>query len=468
MRDGLYHAWLDRLSPVQFLALSFVVAIILGSILLLLPVSTTEPITPIDALFTATSAVCVTGLIVVDTGTRFTPFGQGVILALIQFGGLGIMTTSSFLLLAFRQRTSLRNLIMLREEYTVTGFGSAWQLILTIALFTVGAEVVGAVVLTQRFAETPSLAHNAVWCGIFHSISAFCNAGFSLFSTSFTGYRGDVTVNLTVPLLIILGGIGFPVIIGLCRTGWARVCRRRRVLTLHAKIVLISTLALLAAGTAAFLAMEWGSAQLDGAGLSERLGTAWFQSVTTRTAGFNTLDFAAASEPTLLTAIILMIIGGSPGSAAGGIKTTTFVVILLVVIAWLRGQDRVEAGKRTIPNDVIMRALVVAVLGVALIVAGTLLLLLTDGSRVQAALDAAGVQHGSFVSLLFEVVSAFGTVGLSVLDTATTGALTWMGKLVIIVVMYLGRLGPLALAQMVLTSRRPINYRYPEEHLLVG
>ncbi len=461
-------SWLDRLSPIQLLALSFLTAIGIGSSLLLLPISTTSPISVIDALFTATSAVCVTGLIVVDTGTRFTPFGQGVILALIQFGGLGIMITSSFLLLVFRRRTSLRNLIMLREEYTVSGFATPVKLILAILTFTFIAQAIGAVVLARRFAEVPELGHNPVWCGIFHSISAFCNAGFSLFDTSFIAYRGDLTINLTIPPLIILGGIGFPAVIGLFQTMRARVRGRRKAMSLHVKIVFMATCMLLLLGTAAYLILESGSGQLAGADSSERLSVAWFQSVTTRTAGFNTLDFADAAEPTLLVTMILMVIGGSPGSSAGGIKTTTFVIILLVVFSWLRGRRRVEANKRTIPDSVVMKALVIALMAVGLILAATLVILLTDGARIQAELEASGAQYGSFVSLLFHVVSAFGTVGLSMLDTAMAGALTWIGKLVIIIVMYFGRLGPLALAQMVLTADRATNYRYPEENLLVG
>jgi len=223
---------------------------------------------------------------------------------------------------------------------------------------------------------------------------------------------------------------------------------------------------LLAAGMLAFLALE--GPYLRGAPFSERLGAAWFQSATTRTAGFNTLNFGGASEPTLLVTIVLMVIGGSPGSTAGGIKTTTFVVILLVVIARLRGHERIEIGKRTIPGAVITKALVVALLGVVLIVAATVLLLITDGSAVREQALKQGWKHGSFVSLLFEVVSAFGTVGLSVLSTGAAGALTWMGKLVIISVMYLGRLGPLVLAQMVFAQEKPLRYKYPEEHLLVG
>ena len=469
MFDHVRRVWLDALTPIQLLALCFVVAILIGAALLLLPFSTTEQgISLIDALFTATSAVCVTGLIVVDTGTRFTPFGQGVILALIQFGGLGIMTTSTFLLLALGQRASLRNLMMLRDEYTVSGFASARKLILMIAGFTLLAEVAGAVILSRRFAADSALGHNAVWAGIFHSVSAFCNAGFSLFSTSFSRYRTDLSINLTVPLLIVLGGIGFPAIIGLFRNVAARLSGTRRTLSLHAKIVFTATAVLLALGTLAFFVLEQSSEELADASFSEKAGAAWFQSVTTRTAGFNTLDLSRASQPTLLVAIVLMIIGGSPGSTAGGIKTTTFVVILLVVLARLRGHERVEAGKRTIPAAVVTKALVVALVGIAVIVSATLLLLVTDGEAVRQALVRQGAKHGSFISLLFEVVSAFGTVGLSVLDTAATGALTWMGKLVIICVMYLGRLGPLALAQMVLAADRPLRYKYAEEYLLVG
>ncbi len=459
--------WFDRLTAMHLLALCFVAAILVGAGLLLLPWATTEPISPIDALFTATSAVCVTGLIVAEPGAQFTGFGQAVILCLIQFGGLGIMTASSLLLLALGGRASLRNLYLLRDEYTLTGRGSARRLIFTIAAFTFVAEAAGAIVLTRRFAAEPSLGHNALWYGVFHSVSAFCNAGFSLFPTSFCGYRGDLTINLVVPLLIIFGGIGFPALNTLFSHVCARIRGVREVLSLHVKIVFAATVALLLLGTVAFLVLE-SSNELADTPLGERVEAAWFQSVTTRTAGFNTLDFAKVSEPTLLATIVLMVIGGSPGSTAGGIKTTTFVVILLVVFARLRGHERVEVGRRAVPNIVITKALTVALLGVALIVVATLFLLMTDGAELGRVLADRGARHGSFVSLLFEVVSAFGTVGLSVLDTATAAALTTPGKLVIIGVMYLGRLGPLALAQMVLTADRPLSYKYPEEYLLVG
>ncbi len=460
-------SWLDRLTAMHLLALCFLAAILVGTGLLLLPWATKEPLSVIDALFTATSSVCVTGLIVAEPGTEFTGFGQAVILGLIQLGGLGIMTASSFLLLALGGRASLRNLNLLRDEYTLTGHGSARQLILTIAAFTLIVEAVGAIILSHRFAAEPSLGQNPVWCGVFHSVSAFCNAGFSLFPASFCHYRGDPTINLVVPLLIVLGGIGFPALNTLVGHVRARFRGEPHVLNLHVKIVLGATAALVVLGMVAFLALESPN-ELKDAPVGERGGAAWFQSVTTRTAGFNAMDFAKVSEPTLLVTIVLMTIGGSPGSTAGGIKTTTFVVILLIVLARLRGHDRVEAGKRTIPNVVITKALTVAILGVALIVVATLFLLVTDGPALGRVLVERSARHGSFVSLLFEVVSAFGTVGLSVIDTATAAALTWPGKLVIICVMYLGRLGPLALAQMVLTADRPLNYKYPEEYLLVG
>ena len=460
MYERVLREWLDALRPVHILALCFVAAIIVGTILLLLPFSTREPIRLVDALFTSASAVCVTGLIVVDTGARFTGFGQGVILCLIQIGGLGIMATSTVVLVALGQRASMRNLVMLRDEYTVSGIGSAKRLLVTVGVFTAVAETAGAVVLANRFMQDMPTGR-AVWFGIFHSISAFCNAGFSLFSDSFVRYRGDLTINFAVPFLIVFGGIGFPALIDLCQKFLARLRGVRLALSLHARIVFTATAVLLVLGTVIFLVLEGPG--MRGTSFPEKLAASWFQSVTARTAGFNTLDFSTVSQPTLLMSIVLMIVGGSPGSTAGGIKTTTFVVILLVAFARLRGHERVEVGKRTIPAAVIMKALVVALLGVALIVVATFLLLITDGGNVAAVKG-----HGSFISLLFEVVSAFGTVGLSVLDTAATGALTWMGKLVIICVMYLGRLGPLLLAQMVLSADRPLRYRYPEEYLLVG
>jgi trk/ktr system potassium uptake protein len=461
---------LDAMTPVQFLASCFVTAIVIGTGLLLLPFATApgKSIGFIDALFTSTSAVCVTGLIVADTGAQFSGFGQGVILALIQFGGLGIMTASTFMLLALGQRASMRNLMLIREEYSVSGHASGRQLFMAVLGFTFVAEAIGAIVLWQRFQAGPTMGHDPVWSGIFHSVSSFCNAGFSLYGDSFTQYRGDTTINLTVPFLIIIGGIGFPALIDLATKIRRSIQGVHVKLSLHAKIVFTATGVLLVLGMIAFFMLELNNPELKGAPVSERVAASWFQSVTTRTAGFNTIDFGQASEPTLLLTIMMMIVGASPGSTGGGIKTTTLVVIILVVIARLRGHERIEIGGRTIPMVVITKALVVAVLGVALILTATLLLLVTDGAAMQQRAAADGWRHGVFVTTLFEVVSAFGTVGLSMMSSAATGALTWGGKLIIIVVMYLGRLGPLLLAQMVLAADKPMRYRYPEEYLLVG
>jgi len=462
--------WLDRMTPVQLLAVCLGAAVLIGSGLLMLPFAHTQPLRYVDALFTATSAVCVTGLIAVDTGTAYTGFGQAVILCLIQLGGLGVMATSTFVLLALGKRASMRNLLLVRGEYTTSARGSALKILLVVGFFTVLAEAAGALLLGHRFsAESASSdlgkavdsAGGAAWCGVFHSVSAFCNAGFSLFPKNMIAWRSDLTVTLVMPLLIIVGGIGFPAMNDvLSKIHW-RLRGVRTALSLHAKIVFTVTGLLLVLGTVAFFVLE--SPNFAGAPFWERLGISWFQSATTRTAGFNTLDFGAATEPTILVTIWLMFIGGAPGGTAGGIKVTTFAVLLLIVVSRLRGHERLEIGKRTIPEFTMMRALVVALLCLALVFVATFALLLTDGSTVQPP-----EKHGSFLSLLFEVVSAFGTVGLSMISTAATGALTWMGKLVIIAVMFAGRVGPLALAQMVLALDRPLRYRYPEEQLLVG
>jgi trk system potassium uptake protein len=469
---GWFQHWLDRMTPIQFLLLCFLAAILVGTGLLMLPAANAPGRATglIDALFTATSAVCVTGLIVVDTGTHFSGFGQGVILVLIQVGGLGIMTASSFMLLALGQRASMRNLILIREEYSVGGRASGRSLFLAVLVFTLLIEGLGALFLSARFQSAPVTGHHPTWSGVFHAVSAFCNAGFSLHADSFTQYRGDLTVNLVVPFLIIIGGLGFPALFD-----WLTKIRRslggvRVVLSLHARIVFIATGILLVLGTAAFFVLEINSRELENATLSERLAASWFQSTTTRTAGFNTIDFGRVSEPTLLVTLVMMVIGAAPGSTGGGLKVTTLVVILLVVVGRLRGHERVEVGGRTIPVVVITKALVVAVLGIALILAATLLLLITDGDTLASLIAEQGAEarHGVFVTALFEIVSAFGTVGLSMINAGATGALTWGGKLIIIVVMYLGRLGPLALAQMVLAADKPLRYRYPEEYLLVG
>lgn len=469
--------WLNTFSPAQFLAISFLGLIGLGTILLMIPAASVKGVSLVDALFTATSAVCVTGHIVVEPSTTFTFFGQLVIICLIQIGGLGIMATSTFVLLALGRRASLRNLQIIREEYTVTKTGATRSLVLIILGFTLLAEGVGALILLERFHEAGLTGGKAVWYAIFHSVSAFCNAGFSLFPDSFISFKSDIGVNLVVPILIIMGGLGFPAIIDVFHNIKARVKKERMALSIHAKIVVSATAALIVGGMILFYLFE---ATRESGTFGDKLMMSWFQSVTTRTAGFQTIDFGFVSDATILLTMILMFIGAAPGSTAGGIKITTLVVILMVVIGRLRGVTRVEIGGRTIPDVVITKALVVAVLSIGLVIGATMLLLYTDGDNVEKMLAAKKIEYeannpgkvpprtDSFSALLFHVVSAFGTVGLGVLDVATTGALTVIGKLVIIVVMYLGRLGPLIFAEMVLASEKPQKYKYPEEYLLVG
>jgi len=448
------------LGAAHLLLISFAAAIAVGTVLLWLPVSTRgEPISLLDALFTATSAVCVTGLIVVDTGAKFSHFGHVVIIALIQAGGLGIMTFSTLIFIALGQRAGLRQGNIIRDDFSVGGPVSPRKLVVWIVIVTLAMEAVGAVLLFWPMAsrEGASAAH-ALKSSIFHSVSAFCNAGFSLYDTSMTEFRTMWLMNITVTGLIIIGGIGFPVMTHLVHVARQRIAGTKVRVNLHARLALIATGVLLGVGLVLFLLNE-GTHEMRGLPFWERMWASWFQSVTTRTAGFNTIDFAKAHEGSLFASSILMFIGGCPGSTAGGVKATTFAVIVVLIISMFRERGRAEVLGRTLPQTVIRRAMVVVALEVALVVAVTVVLLLTQRHVAWPG------GKGPLACLVFEVCSAFGTVGLS---TGITGQLNSLGKLVIIAAMFIGRLGPLALVQSIAGETKRAGYEYPEENAMVG
>lgn len=443
-----------RLQPALVLPLSFLALILVGTILLSLPVSWAEgrSIHLIDALFTATSAVCVTGLITLDTASEWSPVGQGVILVLIQLGGLGILTFSTFfLILAGRPISTSQRDILVRSHGRLTRI-SFRGLAVRIVTYALVLEVSGALILTMFFSRDGAPG-NALWQGVFHAISAFCNAGFSVFSDSLEGYPGSVVVNLTVMALVLFGGIGFIVV-----TDVEERLRRHKRLSFHSKVVLTATGVLILAGAIGFFVFESGNA-LQGRPWSEKLLVSIFQSVTPRTAGFNTVPMASLTNSTLMMTMLLMFIGGSPGSAAGGVKTSTATILWALLLSKARGFRQVTMFRRTVPERVVGEATAVILLSILAIMTGTFLLEWTELGW----LAHAGIR-GRFLSLNFEAVSAFGTVGLSMGETS---ALRPLGKLIIIVLMFVGRLGPVLIA-VVIRGRRRKEYDYAEEAILVG
>jgi trk system potassium uptake protein TrkH len=435
------------------LALGFAALIAVGTVLLQLPAAAQHAsLTWLDALFTAASGVCVTGLSTISVGERLSTFGQTVLLALIQLGGLGITTVSTLLLVA-AGRATLSHQVEAQDQLAAVRV-KPLRLLLWVVTVTAVAEISGALVLSRRFD-----VGDAGWQAIFHSVSAFCNAGFSLFPDSLTGYRSDAVVQATIMTLIALGGLGFIALRQLSLWAGALLRRRRAPLLLHTRVVLAGSLGLWLAGAAMILLLEWDNTLAD-LPVGTRLGAGWFQSVTTRTAGFNTLAFGTMRESTLFFTLFLMLIGGAPGSAAGGVKVTTAVVILAAIRARLRNVEAVSLFRRTVPAELVQRAfqlVALAILFLTLIVAG---LLITEEARSSLH---APTHH--FLALVFEAVSAFGTVGLS---TGLTPELSTGGKLLIILSMFVGRIGPLALALAVFRPRGRAAFEYAREDLAIG
>jgi len=428
--------------------LGFAVAIALGTVALMLPVATRDGqgLSLVDALFTATSAVCVTGLVVVNTASHFTPFGQVVILVLIQVGALGIMTMSTFLAVLVGKRISLRERLVLQEATGSLSLAGLVRLTRTIALVALTIEAAGALVLTGRFARTYPLPE-ALYLGVFHSVSAFGNAGFDLFSASLQGYATDALVVGVVTALVVIGGLGVYVLLDLFPL------RPFRRLGLHTRLVLVVTGVLLAMGVAAILLFEATNPRTLGAlPWGDRLVNSLLLSATPRTAGFSTVPVAEMEPVTRFLVMILMFVGGSPGSTAGGIKTTTLATLVLAVRAAATRRTEVCCFERRFPREVVEKALAIFAMGAGLVALSTMALLITE----QAPLG----------DVLFEAVSAFGTVGLS---TGLTSELSAAGRLVVAATMFVGRIGPLTLA-IAIAQRRPVNavVAYPEERVMVG
>ena len=438
------------LTPAQSIVLALLSAILVGTLLLSLPVAHApeRDVSLLDAFFTATSAVCVTGLVVVDTGEAFSRFGETVIMLLIKSGGLGILSLGAVLALATGRRLGFKERLNLQFQTSRPQVGGVVRFVRSLLLFTTGVELLGALLLfvplSRDLGPSEGLFH-----ALFHSVSAFNNAGFALYPESLTRYASDLLVNLTVTGLIIIGGIGLIVVLELYR----RLQGLRFPLSLHSKVVLSTTLALLMVSTAFVLSAEWSNPDSLGAlSTPDKLMAGFFQAVTTRTAGFNTVDFAGLREGTLLFVMLMMFIGGSPGSTAGGVKTTTFTVLVMAVWAVARGHGRPALFMRRIDAALVTKAAVVSTLVILLIGGAVTVLTYTE-------------DHLATLPLLFEVVSAVGTVGLS---TGITPELSATGRFIVIALMFLGRIGLITFATAVAARRENEHVRYPSEELVIG
>jgi len=438
----------------QIVAAAFLGAILLGTLLLMLPFTTTGPgIRFVDALFTMTSAVCVTGLIVVDTPKDFTLFGQVVILLGIQIGGLGYSATATLLLLAMGRRIGLRDRMMMMEVLNTLSMEGLVRFVKVIIVITFVVEGAGALILSARFAFDMDPLR-ALYVGVFHSVSAFNNAGFSLFSESMIHYRGDLVVNLTVSTLIVLGGIGFLVF----RDVLDNFHGERFRFSTHTKLALLVTGLLILGGTAGIWAFEIQNVKtLAALPFGEQMLAAYFHSVSARTAGFNTIDLGLMATPTLYFLILLMIIGASPGSTGGGIKTTTFGIICASIWGTLKGRADVMMFHRRIPLELVSKSFVLAVLALGLVTGFTMVLSYSESQ--------------AFLRIMFEVASAAGTVGLSTGNGSVlslSALFSDFGKCVIMVTMFLGRLGPLAIGLFAIRTHEELRYRFPEAKVVIG
>ncbi len=446
------------MSIARTICLGFLLVIFMGTILLMLPFMMVDGHwnDPITALFTATSAVCVTGLIVVDTGSYFSFWGQFVILLLIQIGGLGYMTTNTFLLLLIRKRFDFRQKLAIKESFDRPLLQGSQNLIISIIAISLVFELTGFFLLIPLFEKQD----NTIWLAFFHSISAFNNAGFSLFEDSLIEYQSSILANIVFPILIVFGGLGYQAVFEWFT--WLKQQFEEKIIgkstskitfSLNTRIVTNTTIFLLIFGTVIFFVTDFRNPTVfSDLSLQERFLGAWFQSVTTRTAGFNMVDIGAMTNAGLFITIAFMVIGASPSGTGGGLKTTTLRILISSTLATLQGKTEVILYQRRVPTNLILKALGVLCSSIILITVVTGLIALTDPDL-------------NFIKILFEVCSAFATVGLS---TGITSSLSAMGKLIIVVTMYIGRVGILIVINTLVKGSRPSLIHYPEENLLVG
>lgn len=451
MNDEILISPKRRFTPVQVLALGFAGVILLGAIILTLPISSTSgKSTPfLTALFTSTSATCVTGLVVVDTGTYWSVFGQVTIMILIQIGGLGFMSFATIAALLVGKKITLRERLVMRESLNTFSIQGLVKLARRAIITTFVIEGIGAILLSIRFIKDYGL--KGIYLGVFHSISAYCNAGFDIIGNyqNMVPYCGSIIVNVTIMSLIIIGGIGFIVQSDIYEH------RHFKKFSFHTKIVLVTTLCLIIFGALMFFILEYNNpGTMKSFSIKDKILASFFASVTPRTAGFNTIDTTKMTLPSNLLTIILMYIGASPGSTGGGIKTSTFAVIVMTIISILKGRRSTEIHKKRIPKEVVYKSLAIIGLSITIIIIDIMILSITE-------------KNAQLVQIMYETVSAFGTVGLSLGFSPT---LTPIGRIVIILTMYAGRVGPLTIALAVgqMQHRYKGTLRYPEGKVIVG
>lgn len=447
-RRRWWFQWI-KLNPAQALSLGFLALIMIGTILLMLPFATKDRhhLSFIDALFEATSAVCVTGLVVVDTQSTFTLFGQIVLMLLIQIGGLGFMTIGVLIALLLGKNIGLQGRRMIQESLNQLTLGGMVKLVKFVILFSLFVEGIGAVILAIRWSSDFGFPMS-LYYGLFHAVSAFNNAGFDIMGgySSMTGYVGDATVILTLSGLLIIGGLGYTVV-------WDLLQKKSiKKLALQSKLVLIITVLLNTLGTVLIFLLEYNNpGTLGGLSFQEKVLGAYFHGVVPRTAGFNSLNSAELTLSSQFVTMLLMFIGGGSGGTAGGIKVTTFAILVLAVWSLIKGRAEVNVMGRRIPNELLFRAFSITIYSVMIIFSIVFILTITEAAPLNM--------------ILFEAISAFGTVGMSL---GLTPELSIVGKALIAFLMFVGRVGPLTLAFALAKGRKELPYKYSEEKIMIG
>lgn len=439
-----------KLKGVQILALGFILVILVGALILTLPISTTsgESTNFLDALFTATSAVCVTGLIVVDTGTYWNMFGQTVIMILIEIGGLGFMSFTTLIAIILGKKITLRERLILQDAMNTFNIQGLVKMVKYVLVFTVSVQFFGALLFSTQFVPEYGLGRG-IFYSIFHSISAFCNAGFDIFGnfSSLTSYNSNVVVIMVASALIIIGGLGFTV--------WSELYSSKSLkkVSLHSKMVILMTTVLVLGGTVLMFLFENNNVNtIADMSFIDKVMNSFFASVTPRTAGFNSIPTDGMTTAGQFLTIILMFIGGSPGSTAGGIKTTTIGILIVTIVCVIKGREDAEVFKRRFSKELVYRAFTLIFIGLSLVIVVTMLLSYTE-------------KGASFMALFYEAVSAFGTAGLTL---GLTSELSNIGKVLIIFLMYLGRVGPLTVVLSITRKTTNSGIKYPEGKILIG
>jgi len=447
-----------KLTPTQAIVLAWLAAILLGTVVLMLPASQLKPVSFLDVLFTSASAMCVTGLMTVNVAESFTTFGQIVILFIIQLGGIGIMTAGTFVMVLIGEKISLSDWSLIRSSYTHLKQLNIKHLTREIIIMVLILEAMGTVVLTALW--TPDIGFkNALYAGLFHSVSAFCNAGISTFPEGLNGMEKKFAADLTFTILIVLGGIGFMTIRDLTSLARPSNTGRRRV-SLQTKIILIFSFCLIAAGALCFFTFEFNHA-LSERPVHERLMASLFHSVSARTAGFANVNISELNNPTVYALLLLMFVGGAPGSTAGGVKITTIAIIGAIALSRYRGHEKTHVFKKSVPETTVSRAIAIISFAILAVVIFAFLLLITESQSIFMLSD----DRGQFLKIIFEAVSALGTVGLSL---GITPDLSVPGKLLIIALMLIGRLGPLTVIMAISKPMPHASYQFSEEDIMVG